>query len=675
MTVPFKRLLVAGLLAAVPGASFANETAHYEFENSAADTSGSHLDGTANGPVSYSAGVCGAAATFTGGSVAIPAQNLGNYTISAWFKQSQYTGTWARIWDFGSYFGGGGATFLAVNDGRDGDQLGVGTHANGGAFVSEAGTNVHPTVGQWYHVAVTYDRTGTGMSVYVNGVLAGSSAVTGQSFVDFDDNSWLIAASNWPDPAFFGQIDEVRIYDNALGATQVKSLFKAPCAIQDGDVDDDGVPDATDLCWGNDALGDADGDGNCADTDKCKGDDASGDTDGDGVCDSQDNCKKIANPTQADKDANGFGDACDFPVSYVLNTQGQLTCTSSTGAVVTETATIKLAVSYQSGVPADYSYSYPGYYTYSGWSNFKETVSVSSPTLGNLPSHDVTSNTAQAVHYEGYYADYGDNLTLQLTGAQSWTDLYSYYNFYSSGGSTDGVSLPLPSAFPSNYAYLSGSFSSGDYSCTLNSEYVSITVAPVDADNDGVPDTSDKCPGFDDKVDTDADGQPDGCDACPKDAANDADADGICESQDNCDVVANANQSNSDGDQYGDACEPDNDNDTIVDDFDNCPMDKNANQADFDKDGVGDVCDKDVDGDKVVDGLDVCLGTPVGTAVLANGCSVAQSCVCGTAWKNHGAYVSCVSKAAETLAKEGKISAVQKGALSSAAGQSTCGGK
>ena len=37
------------------------------------------------------------------------------------------------------------------------------------------------------------------------------------------------------------------------------------------------------------------------------------DTDHDGVADSQDNCESAANPSQADEDLDGVGDACDGP--------------------------------------------------------------------------------------------------------------------------------------------------------------------------------------------------------------------------------------------------------------------------------------------------------------------------------------------------------------------------
>ena len=167
-------------------------------------------------------------------------------------------------------------------------------------------------------------------------------------------------------------------------------------------------------------------------------------------------------------------------------------------------------------------------------------------------------------------------------------------------------------------------------------------VEVTDSDGDGVPDEEDICPGFDDNIDSDGDTVPDGCDACPFDAdndadmdgfcadvdvcpggddnqnmdgdtlpdfcdgcpldpENDADGDGLCESDDNCPTVFNDDQTDTDGDLEGDACDLDDDDDGVDDDSDNCPLTVNSDQANFDGDSIGDVCDPDDDNDGVDD--------------------------------------------------------------------------
>jgi hypothetical protein len=155
----------------------------------------------------------------------------------------------------------------------------------------------------------------------------------------------------------------------------------------------------------------------------------------------------------------------------------------------------------------------------------------------------------------------------------------------------------------------------------------------------------------------------------------DRDGDGVPNAFDNCVGTPNSNQTDTDGDTAGDACDVDDDNDDVLDGNDNCPLVANADQLDFDGDGEGDACDFDDDNDGVSDGTDQCLATAGGSTVDANGCSIADYCPCESDWRNHGAYVRCVAHTGEGFLSADLITSAQKDAIVSAGGQSSCGVK
>jgi hypothetical protein len=88
----------------------------------------------------------------------------------------------------------------------------------------------------------------------------------------------------------------------------------------------------------------------------------------------------------------------------------------------------------------------------------------------------------------------------------------------------------------------------------------------------------------------------------------------------------------------------------------------------------------DSDGDGVADSLDECPGTPAGSVVDANGCSIDQLAPCagpasGGTWNNHGQYVSTVAHLSEEFLEQGLISQTLQEAIVAEAAQSNCGSK
>jgi hypothetical protein len=146
------------------------------------------------------------------------------------------------------------------------------------------------------------------------------------------------------------------------------------------------------------------------------------------------------------------------------------------------------------------------------------------------------------------------------------------------------------------------------------------SAATGDTDDDGIEDDHDNCPYASNasQVNSDGDDYGDACDAFPDDADEwlDGDGDGIGNNADVCPALSDAAaQTDSDGDGYGDACDAfpsdvgeafDSDGDGIGDASDLCPTDSDPDQYDTDDDGQGNECDSDDDGDGVSDDEDSC---------------------------------------------------------------------
>ena len=123
-------------------------------------------------------------------------------------------------------------------------------------------------------------------------------------------------------------------------------------------------------------------------------------------------------------------------------------------------------------------------------------------------------------------------------------------------------------------------------SCTVNDrmdENCECVGTAVDADNDGVCDSEDACPGSDDRIDSDNDGLPNGCDTCPN-----LDNDLIgqrCNDGDPCTTGERYDQNcNCTGGQLLDT-----DNDGVCNVNDRCPG--SNDNIDRDNDNIPDGCD------------------------------------------------------------------------------------
>jgi len=91
---------------------------------------------------------------------------------------------------------------------------------SGGALFGTAAV----TTNTWTHLAGTYD--GATLRLYVNGVQVNSRAQTGA--IAISTNPLQIGGDSIYGQYFQGRIDEVRIYNRALSATEVQTDMTTP---------------------------------------------------------------------------------------------------------------------------------------------------------------------------------------------------------------------------------------------------------------------------------------------------------------------------------------------------------------------------------------------------------------------------------------------------------------
>lgn len=193
--------------------------AHYNFENSTRDTTINQLNAAAFGSLGYSTGKNGASSVLLNGSsnyVQLPytVANYNEITIATWVNWMGTT-AWQRIFDFGN--GENEYMFLTPKSSSGYLYFGLKHAGNERVMVAPA-----LTARTWTHVAVTLSATGAKM--YVNGALVSQSAVITIRPSDINPVLNYIGRSQFSDPLFMGLIDDFRIYNYAMTATEVAQL-------------------------------------------------------------------------------------------------------------------------------------------------------------------------------------------------------------------------------------------------------------------------------------------------------------------------------------------------------------------------------------------------------------------------------------------------------------------
>ena len=179
----------------------------------ALDASGSARNGTLVGATWSTAGRFGGAVSLSGQSSEVDPPALGTFyktgfTYEAWvLKQSSKV----DVGLLGTFVSGGPMLWVDHLAGRYRLTLGA-------SFADYLDSGRTPAVGQWQHVAATYD--GTVARIYIDGAQTASTTFTGNVG---NSNTWRIGAYGSPAGNFFdGLVDNVRIYDRALTASEIQ---------------------------------------------------------------------------------------------------------------------------------------------------------------------------------------------------------------------------------------------------------------------------------------------------------------------------------------------------------------------------------------------------------------------------------------------------------------------
>lgn len=88
-------------------------------------------------------------------------------------------------------------------------------------------------VGEWSHLELTYDKTAGFLKIYVNGELQGTASHT-TALTAVATAMYIGAKNTTPDNPFTGKIDDLRLYQYARTAAQVKQDYNQGMAFYAG---------------------------------------------------------------------------------------------------------------------------------------------------------------------------------------------------------------------------------------------------------------------------------------------------------------------------------------------------------------------------------------------------------------------------------------------------------
>ena len=208
--------------------------ATYRFENNEDDESGNY-DGTGT-EIQYAAGRYGQAASFNGSSSYV---SLSNASTILGTPSGQTISCWAKFNSVSSS-GYNNTTLLSANDGSNPhwqitlyDGKIYGDYFQTSTIYRQRNGSTSISANTWYHFVITFDSTDSDVvQFYVNGQAeTGTNLTSGGTFTGNIQNPSLpirigrrdLSSGSW---YMDGEIDQVRIFNKALSASEVTTLYQ-----------------------------------------------------------------------------------------------------------------------------------------------------------------------------------------------------------------------------------------------------------------------------------------------------------------------------------------------------------------------------------------------------------------------------------------------------------------
>jgi hypothetical protein len=186
------------------------------------DASGNGNTGTISGATWAASGKYGKALQFNGTNARVNVPDAaslhlsGGMTLEAWVNPSTVNGNWRDV----IYKGNDNYYLEATSTNASKPDAGL---IAGGSYGDAYGSAALPA-NSWSYLAETYD--GSNVRLYINGTQVASTAHTGA--ISTSTNQLQIGGDSIYGQYFAGLIDEVRVYNTALTATQIQTDQTTP---------------------------------------------------------------------------------------------------------------------------------------------------------------------------------------------------------------------------------------------------------------------------------------------------------------------------------------------------------------------------------------------------------------------------------------------------------------